>query len=104
MVPMVDQGQKGYCVVATAERVMRYYGVQTDEHESAELANTSAATGTSMDAMLASLKKLAARLRVRVSTIQEMDVRQLDHDLRVQPRRPAQAAVGDSRSSATCSM
>ena len=44
-VPMVDQGQKGYCVVATAERVMRYYGVQVDEHELAELANSSATAG-----------------------------------------------------------
>jgi hypothetical protein len=32
-VPMVDQGQKGYCVVASAERVMRYYGSKVDENE-----------------------------------------------------------------------
>src|SRR5690606_18445148 len=29
-VPMVDQGPKGYCAVATAERVFRYYGLETD--------------------------------------------------------------------------
>lgn len=75
-VPMVDQGQKGYCVVASAERVMRYYGVQADENELAELANTSATQGTSTDAMMASLKKLTQRLHVRVSTVQQMDIHQ----------------------------
>jgi hypothetical protein len=78
-VPMVDQGQKGYCVVATAERVMRYYGVPVDEHELAELANTSASVGTSTVAMFDSLKKLSNRLRVKIRTIDSpaMNVRQI---------------------------
>jgi len=76
-VPMVDQGQKGYCVVATAERVMRYYGVPVDENELAELANSSATAGTSNDAMFDSLKKLSQRLRVRVRTLENMDVPQI---------------------------
>ena len=50
-IPMVDQGQKGYCSVATAERVLRYYGVEIDEHEIAQAAGTSAETGTAVDAM-----------------------------------------------------
>jgi hypothetical protein len=74
-VPMVDQGEKGYCVVATAERVMRYYGVPVDEHEMAELANTSATQGTSSDAMFDSLEKLSQRLRVKIRPVQRMDVR-----------------------------
>jgi hypothetical protein len=76
-VPMVDQGQKGYCVVATAERVMRYYGISVDENELAELANSSATAGTSNEAMFDSLKKLSQRLRVRIRTIETMDVKQL---------------------------
>jgi hypothetical protein len=76
-VPMVDQGEKGYCVVATAERVMRYYGVSVDEHELAELANSSATAGTSNAAMFDSLKKLSQRLRVRIRPIEGMDVRQI---------------------------
>jgi hypothetical protein len=76
-VPMVDQGEKGYCVVATAERVLRYYGVPVDENELAELANSSAAAGTSNEAMFASLKKLSERLRVRIRPIQELDVREI---------------------------
>lgn len=50
-IPMVDQGPKGYCVVASAERVLRYYGVRVDENELAQLANTSSEGGTSFDAM-----------------------------------------------------
>jgi len=76
-VPLVDQGEKGYCVVASAERVMRYYGVRTDEHELAQLANSSATTGTSPTAMMESLKKLANRLRVKTREIEPFGVPQL---------------------------
>ena len=74
-VPMVDQGGKGYCVVASVERVMRYYGVSVDQHELAQIANSDAARGTSMDAMLASLKRLTARLGVRVRLLYEWNAR-----------------------------
>lgn len=50
-VPMVDQGQKGYCAAAVAERVLRYYGNQIDEHEIAQQAGTTAEGGTSVSAM-----------------------------------------------------
>ncbi len=74
-VPMVDQGPKGYCVVASVERVMRYFDVGTDQHEMAQIANASAAEGTSSEAMMGALKKLAGRLRVRVRTQYDMEVR-----------------------------
>ena len=45
-VPMVDQGQKGYCAAAVTERVLRYYGSVIDEHEIAQQAGTSATEGT----------------------------------------------------------
>ena len=32
-VPMVDQGEKGYCVPCTLERVLRYLGFRADTHE-----------------------------------------------------------------------
>jgi hypothetical protein len=76
-VPMVDQGDKGYCVVASAERVMRYYGIPVDENELAELANSSATQGTSNEAMFDSLKKLSQRLQVKIRSIERMDVNQL---------------------------
>ena len=72
-VPMVDQGQKGYCVVASVERVMRYYGTAVDANELAQVANTESEGGTSGEAMLAALKKLGARLKVRVRDVQSGD-------------------------------
>lgn len=74
-VPMVDQGRKGYCVVASTERVMRYYGNSVDANELAQIANTQTEGGTNPEAMNAALKKLAARLKVRVRPIQDLDVR-----------------------------
>ncbi len=72
-VPMVDQGQKGYCVVASAERVMRYYGNPVDANELAQIANTKTDGGTSTDDMFLALKKLGARLKVRVRDVQQGD-------------------------------
>ena len=76
-VPMVDQGEKGYCVVAASERVLRYYGIKVDENELAQLANSSATGGTSVNAMTESLKKLTARFKIRVRTLIQSDVRTL---------------------------
>lgn len=47
-IPMVDQGEKGYCTVATMERVFRYYGIDVDEHLIAQEAQTRAGGGTSI--------------------------------------------------------
>lgn len=46
-IPMVDQGDKGYCAVATMERLIRYYGGTTSQHELAQLFNSDARGGTS---------------------------------------------------------
>ena len=48
-IPMVDQGQKGYCAAATAERILRYFGLDIDQHQVAQLAETSARGGTSIE-------------------------------------------------------
>lgn len=73
-VPMVDQGQKGYCVVASVERVMRYYGADVDQHELAQVANTQTEGGTSPDAMLDSMKRLTARLGVKIKAVVDWNV------------------------------
>jgi hypothetical protein len=65
---MVNQGRKGYCVTAATERILRYYGVEVDQNESAEIANSDAHAGTSPEAMVDALKKLASRFRVQVMT------------------------------------
>ena len=60
-VPMVDQGQKGYCAAATSERVLRYYGLQVDEHEIAQAAGTSAEGGTTLQGMKNSVSAIGKR-------------------------------------------
>lgn len=79
-VPMVDQGEKGYCAVACMERLFRYYGVPVDQHEIAQIADSSAALGTSPEVMMDAIKRLGVKFRVRVkehfsidySTLKEM--------------------------------
>ena len=68
-VPMVDQGQKGYCSVAAAERVLRYYGVEVDEHEIAQAAGTGAAGGTSSKGMKESVDMIGKRFRLAPMTL-----------------------------------
>ncbi|MDF1738559.1 MAG: C39 family peptidase [Verrucomicrobiales bacterium] len=46
-IPMVDQGTKGYCVVASAQRVFEYYGISCDMHQLAQLAGSTPEGGTS---------------------------------------------------------
>ncbi len=76
-VPMVDQGQKGYCVVASTERVMRYYGRDVDENELAQIANSDSDGGTSVEAIRTAMKKVAARLKVRVREVEKMDIKEI---------------------------
>ncbi len=72
-VPMVDQGQKGYCAAATAERVLRYYGYPVDEHEIAQIAGTTAQGGTSTDAMRDTVRKAASKYRLGYNEIVNMN-------------------------------
>lgn len=65
-VPMVDQGQKGYCVCASMERVARFYGLDVDQNEMAKTANTLTQGGTSPDAMFKALKKLGGQFSMNV--------------------------------------
>lgn len=70
-IPMVDQGRKGYCAVASAERVMRYYGIPVDQHDLAQLASSSAEEGTDPVAMLNSLRRLGTRLGCKVRVVEQ---------------------------------
>jgi len=60
-VPMVNQGQKGYCAAAASERVLRYYGLEVDEHEIAQAAGTTAEEGTSLLGMKTSVSAIGKR-------------------------------------------
>ena len=63
-VPMVDQGQKGYCAAAASERVLRYYGVEVDEHEIGQAAGTSAEDGTTTKGMKDSVTAVGKRYKL----------------------------------------
>lgn len=71
-IPMVDQGDKGYCAVATAERILKYYGSDVDQNILAQLANSSATRGTGAEEMLDMLKKVQAKFGVFVRTHDEI--------------------------------
>ena len=68
-VPMVDQGQKGYCAAAAAERVLRYYGVEVDEHEVGQSAGTTAEGGTYAKDMKDAVDAIGRRFRLATVTL-----------------------------------
>lgn len=73
-VPMVDQGQKGYCVNAASSRVFNYYGLGVGQHEVAQMADTTAEQGTSATEMVEALKTIAGRFKARLKIYRERDV------------------------------
>ncbi|MCX6849708.1 MAG: hypothetical protein NTY98_12375 [Verrucomicrobia bacterium] len=56
-IPMVDQGPKGYCAPATAERAMRHLGVPADMYILANAGNSGFGGGTSVSALLEGIAK-----------------------------------------------
>lgn len=72
-IPMVDQGDKGYCAVATAARVLNYYGVPADQHEMAQVSGSQAGGGTNPDEMEDAMKKLSGKYGTRFTTILDLD-------------------------------
>lgn len=63
-VPMVDQGQKGYCVVASCQRLFEYMRIPCDQHEMAKLVNADAETGADISGMQKSLAKIDGAFNV----------------------------------------
>lgn len=64
-IPMVDQGPKGYCVVATTQRLLEYYGIPADQHQIAQVADSDAKTGTNSLSMSEALGKIDYRFKTR---------------------------------------
>ena len=67
--PMVDQGPKGYCVVASAQRLFEYYGVPCDQHQIAEVAESDTGAGTSSAVIMQVLGKLDYRFKTRFDVL-----------------------------------
>lgn len=70
-IPMVDQGRKGYCACATAARIYQYYGLETTQHEIAQIAQAGPQTGTLPSLMVSALKKVTTKMDSRVLTLYE---------------------------------
>ena len=68
-VPMVDQGDKGYCVVAATQRVFEYYGIGADMHQIAQISNADPESGTSPLKMAKELDKIDYRFNTRLEII-----------------------------------
>ncbi len=68
-VPMVDQGDKGYCVVASCQRLFEYYQIPCDQHELAQLVGTTAERGTDSRLMEAGLGKIDSKFKTRFKAL-----------------------------------
>ncbi len=72
-IPMIDQGQKGYCVPATCARVFSYYGMDgVDQHAMAALCDTNAGGGTTAPAMEAALTTISRKFHVKMTKLEEI--------------------------------
>ncbi len=71
-IPMIDQGEKGYCLPATVARIFSYYGMDgVDMHAMASMCDTVAGGGTTISGMLEALEKIGSRFHVRVMTMKD---------------------------------
>lgn len=68
-IPMVDQGQKGYCVAASCQRVFNYMGIACDQHELAEVMGTTATQGTNLAEMYEALSKMDSKYGARFRAV-----------------------------------
>ncbi|MDX1679698.1 MAG: C39 family peptidase [Akkermansiaceae bacterium] len=67
--PMVDQGNKGYCVAASVQRLFEYYGIGADMHQIAEIAGSDPKRGTSTLAMAKELDQIDYRFKTRLDIL-----------------------------------
>ena len=91
-VPMVDQGEKGYCVVASVERIGRYMGLEVDQHELAQVANTGN-HGTTNDDMEKAFQRITGRIHVRTLKLIDYDDRDFERDVKTYNRAAKKAGV-----------
>jgi hypothetical protein len=71
-VPMVDQGQKGYCVPATLARVFAFYGMdQVDQHTLADLCDSKSGGGTSTLDMEHAMKKICKKYHTKFIELED---------------------------------
>jgi len=80
-VPMVDQGQKGYCACATTARILNYYGRDVDQHQVSQIADGSAG-GTNPESLYNALKKIRTKMSLSVKELYNIDSRETQKIIR----------------------
>ena len=71
-VPMVDQGQKGYCMPATLARIFAFYGMdKVDQHALAAVCDSSAEGGTTSRGMENSMKDVCKKFRTKFVILED---------------------------------
>ncbi len=75
-IAMVDQGSKGYCAVASFERVLRLYGADVDMHDLANVAETYG--GTEPGKMKLAIQRMSQKLNLKVREILFLRQKQLE--------------------------
>lgn len=71
-VPMVDQGQKGYCVPATLSRLFAFYGMDgIDQHALAALCNSQGHGGTSTADMQEAMERICKKFHIRITILED---------------------------------
>ncbi|MEO0444999.1 MAG: C39 family peptidase [Verrucomicrobiota bacterium] len=80
-IPMVDQGPKGYCVVASTQRLFEYYGIPADQHQIAQIAESNAEQGTNSAAMAQCLQKIDYRFKTRFKALGVLSTRGSLHEM-----------------------
>ena len=68
-VPMVDQGDRAYCIAASLERVLRYHGVEADQEELARLSRTDAQRGIFLQKVLPPLRPFLGSRGVKLKVL-----------------------------------
>ena len=80
-IPMVNQGNKGYCVGATIERIMRYYGSNIDQQIISQLAEADAVEGTNVRKIYNVLNSNDSKLKIRVDKLMHDDTAEKLEDI-----------------------
>lgn len=80
-IPMVDQGPKGYCAAATSERILRFFGQEVDQHEIAQVANTTSGGGTSTQELKKALQAVGRQYGFRFKSLVEWDFKDFREEM-----------------------
>ena len=73
-IPMVDQGQKGYCLPAAVARIFALYGMESvDQHALAAVCDSSSDKGTSTLAMENALSEISKKFHVKLEILDGND-------------------------------